>query len=440
MKRIGLIIMKIFAIQVSMANDVCLDTNGVKDSIISLDISDKKNESKLTDIVAYIKAKPQGITHVKITGGGDLINLNIILTNSPLWSKLLNLTNLTISLHRGEDTLLLVAKQFFNLPRIRSVNISMNKLDRIPIFVDSFRQMEALYLDGNPLRKIDESEFKQKNIRVLSFANCSLSQLPNFVTNLSKIEELDITNNAKINMEHVAVIGLKNLKRLSIFGCNLNQFPLFITRAHSLQYLDASNNFFQIIPNEILNLTQLESLLLANNPLKYLTPLLFQLPKLKELALVHCSLQYLPDSIVKNNHLLILRLDRNELKSLPTSFINLEGLKELWLSNNKIFNISSNFAMLKKIQHLDLSCNQLRFLPELSHLTQLKSLNISNNPFTEFPKSVIEIIGLEMLHIYNCNISDINLLRELLCSGKYKGIVNLDPVICYYDIKGISEE
>ncbi|KAJ6664979.1 hypothetical protein lerEdw1_005210 [Lerista edwardsae] len=151
-----------------------------------------------------------------------------------------------------------------------------------------------------------------------------------------------------------------------------------------------------------------------------------------EVNLSTLRLRVLPPEVLQNNNIESLNLDRNKLKHL-TGISRLCKLKKLVLSKNDIVDFPKEIGNLIHLEKLDLNQNQIRVIPEgvfscfskLNHLRlnnnrleglpkdlaacsgSLQYLNLSNNYFRVVPGVVLELKRLQEFYIQN------NLLQQL---------------------------
>ncbi|MFT5322430.1 MAG: hypothetical protein ACI8P0_000265 [Planctomycetaceae bacterium] len=89
-----------------------------------------------------------------------------------------------------------------------------------------------------------------------------------------------------------------------------------------------------------------------------------------------------------------------ELNELPESLGQLTQLQTLDLSDNQLAALPEWLGRLTQLQMLDLSDNQLAALPEwLGRLTQLQTLNLSRNQLTALPESLGQLTQLQTLNL-----------------------------------------
>jgi Leucine-rich repeat (LRR) protein len=82
------------------------------------------------------------------------------------------------------------------------------------------------------------------------------------------------------------------------------------------------------------------------------------------LGLANCGLTALPESILQLKDLQTLLLGGNQLTTLPESFGQLQSLQSVELLENKLTALPESLGLLDSLQKLSLGNNQLTTLPE----------------------------------------------------------------------------
>ncbi len=104
--------------------------------------------------------------------------------------------------------------------------------------------------------------------------------------------------------------------------------------------IDLSKKGLKSIPNEIFEITDLETLILEGNQIKSIS-----------------------DSISKLSKLKVLDVSNNKINKISDKLYSLVGLEKLNLSNNKLLRISPNIVKLEKLKSLTLFNNNLNIPP-----------------------------------------------------------------------------
>ncbi|KAK4268560.1 hypothetical protein QN277_025202 [Acacia crassicarpa] len=287
----------------------------------------------------------------------------------------------------------------FDLKGLKVLQLSSNKFNGT-LQLDKFerlRNLTTLGLSNNNL-SIDANV---RNANQLSFphmtnlmlASCNLRQFPGFLKNMSKLTNLDLSNNGiaekipkwiwelgylcELNLSHNSMREIErtpqtfisnNLSMLDLHdNCLQGTLPTFPPVASYLDY--SYNKFISIIPPDIGN---------------YLSNTIF-------LSLSHNALyEGIPDSICNASFLQVLDLSNNNFSGvIPHCLTKSKTLGVLNLRKNKISaNIPDTFQASCTLQTLDLSSNNLQGpIPKsLSHCNTLEVLDIGNNKINDqFP-------------------------------------------------------
>ncbi|XP_054415476.1 leucine-rich repeat and death domain-containing protein 1 isoform X4 [Pongo abelii] len=115
---------------------------------------------------------------------------------------------------------------------------------------------------------------------------------------------------------------------------------------------------------------------------------------------------------------------KRRLTRLPGELSNMTQLKELDISNNAIREIPRNIGELRNLVSLHAYNNQISYLPpSLLSLNDLQQLNLSGNNLTALPSAIYNLFSLKEI-----NFDDNPLLRPPMeiCKGK-----QLYTIACY---------
>lgn len=256
---------------------------------------------------------------------------------------------------------------FTNYSSLKTMNLSNNKIDDLPRHVFEKLHCGVLRLSHNQLTAIPFQVFApMERLRVLDLSyNGIVTILDHFFKFNRYIEELLLNNNNITKLTSNALADLTQLRRLDLSTNSLESVAKGLFDAlNKLEYLNLANNPISNVPSSTFRgLTNLRWINLSNNKLKTLTFGLFHFsPSIESLI-----------------------LDATEIDILHNSeFLGLPMLEELKIRNNKRLIEIEPYVLADTplIKYLDLSGNSLTFLPlALANLTQLKSLNIEDNPW-----------------------------------------------------------
>lgn len=164
----------------------------------------------------------------------------------------------------------------------------------------------------------------------------------------------------------------RTLKELNIIGVGFLQMPIGILNLAKLTHLDLTGNKVEKIHKSVGNLS-IKQLNLSENQLGNAT-------SYKDLEWLNGR------NIQLSLHTLVLA--KNNLKYVPVALAKCENLVLLDLSHNKIEALPFAFKQLKRLKILNLSNNQLKSLPCTIISLYLDVIDLSDNLFPSYTKSL----------------------------------------------------
>ncbi|KAK8476668.1 hypothetical protein V6N13_149198 [Hibiscus sabdariffa] len=307
----------------------------------------------------------------------------------------------------------------FEIKGLRYLSLSWNKFSGV-IPLNAFQKLKNLSsLDLSYNNMSVDSTFTNlpfPDVYELNLASCNLTKFPEFLKNLSFLQDLDLSNNRihgqipswiwtphlfHLNLSLNFLVELERASNMSpymgVLDLHGNQFqgkiPFF---PPDVRYLDYSNNnFSSVIPSEIGDfLNSCDFISLAGNNF-------------------HGSI---PESLCSNFHLAVIDLSNNSLSgSIPHCLLT---QMSMWLGvlnlkqNNLSGIISDTFSEHCGLQNLDLNQNRLggKVPKSLANCRMLEVLDLGNNQIEDtFP----------------CHLNSTSELRVLvLRSNNFRGDVN----------------
>lgn len=203
----------------------------------------------------------------------------------------------------------------------------------------------------------------------------------------------EIDQAKKENKRELKLSGAEITERINASGLDKALFAL-----DAINLLNISDTTLSILPNEISNLTNLQTLLLYGN----------------EIVTV-------PETIIALDKLKVLDLSRNKLENIPNALADLPNLTTINLSNNLLVTFPS-LKNSSKLTVIDLSSNRLESFPEVcfeanSHLSEIY---FKENAIKEIPHNIVHLGNLKHLSLANNNVKKIP--KSLSNISKLKGI------------------
>ncbi len=202
-----------------------------------------------------------------------------------------------------------------------------------------------------------------------------------------------------------------NLTQLDLSDCGLMEIPEEVFELTQLQTLllgkpyqstdnQDNRNRIAFIPVELSYLKNLQGLGLASNEFDEFPSIISNLPRLQTLMMNDNQLVTLPAEIGQLRHLQILGLNNNLLLDLPPEIGNLKKLKVLGLTNNRLTSLPDSFIRFRYLEQLGLSNNQLTAIPAvIFDLDELQVAGFSNNKIKDFPKELMQLKRLQRLDL-----------------------------------------
>lgn len=379
---------------------------------------------------------------------------------------LVSLEDLDVS----KNCLVTLPPTFGNLMKLRNLNLSSNQLTTLPPEVGKMAQLKVLDLQNNQINTLPPDIGNLRNLDLLYLQKNKLISLP-ILENCKSLKELHLGYNLinELNDEHLA--PLSQISMLDLRDNKLTEVPQEITLLVKLQRLDLTNNSLQNLPNEIGLMENLRHLQFDGNPIrnirrdimrrgttelmKFLRSRIQEPPsnnvtespvrsksKMSAAAaavpavvedinsiqphdvchfktLTYSNKQtsaILPDHVWEfavNNGVNTVNLGKNCYTTLPSQMLKLaESLTEIHMGFNKLTTLPPEIGKYTKLLYLDIRNNCLSDLPEeLSKIVNLREINLSHNQFPVIPSVVYELQKLEILFVNGNRIEEVDVER-----------------------------
>jgi Leucine-rich repeat (LRR) protein len=392
------------------------------------------------------------------------LSYNVISELEPQISGLVNLTTLILSGNRIE----VMIDPIFTLSRLEVLIMNRNLLDDIPREIGVMTWLKELKLSNNRLEDLPMEIGRLISLQRLNLAYNMISSVPVTIGNLTALRDLSLVGNELQFLPPIMGV-MTGLRQMHFVDNDLERHPSDIVQAakqlqlksrtwHSgmaptsplslwlariraariTKALDASNFALTEVPEEVLNLTSLQLLLLnlQRNEIKCLAPSIAGLSTLTQLDLSHNRLKEIPRIIGTMSNLTVLYLNDNKLARLPIEMGHLPGtnLKRLTINNNRLetppqelmtlstanillYYATSEIAILTG--ELDWSwCKALLSMRsiclEVPNWERLMILHLDNNEISSIDTDIC--LAMEKLEVLELRRNRLTTMPESLCA------------------------
>lgn len=389
------------------------------------------------------------LTHlVPVCSAGHLRVLNISGNNFP------SLENAGLNCPDGVATL-------------ETLDINRNSLTEIPDWLDqSLPNLHHLGIADNYISLAEESPFRDlQKLTLLDITNNSLTSISSkFFKGCSNLLILGISRNRMSALPRSLLGNLSVLQQLEIGEMNLDDHAwMELAELRQLVHLNMSSNALTSINADVMSqFLRLQYCYLDHNKIASFPKAAFEYQlKLNTLDLSFNEILEIPSGAFKNQHVLKhLLLHHNKITTIgyeafhqpkdiitfdfsyniisflpPKVFFELVNVIHFDLSNNNLTQIDNDlFSRTLQITHLNLSHNSLPEMASVNQLSQLNTLDVSQNKI-----SILSPLFLQDLHhlaMFNISHNELKSLPVKL----FKGCENLKIIdLSYNSIKLLDE-
>jgi Leucine-rich repeat (LRR) protein len=328
---------------------------------------------------------------------------------------------------------------FYHLRYVKSINLSLNKIKRLPDNFGALKFLEELNLSDNMLSKLPASVFNLKSLTTLDLSCNNFVGLPDEFSNLSSLTNLNLSQNLFISFPYPVcrLISIKvfkfsrnTLNNLAILPPLLKKEDMFIK---TYDQRSGKQIFVNILTKE--KVSHIEKYSGAGlkrqqdiHTFQSEDPKNILYYRRRKMWLSVCQInEWDPDFDVatgqlyyKNNvsgstswempaaldniglmsTLQEFEIRNNAIKFLPTSFSSLSNLKRVAFTRNRLKELPEEIGHLKLLEYLDLASNELKLLPtSICSCTSLEELNLEDNHLIRLPQDLGFLPNLQRLNL-----------------------------------------
>ncbi|KAF2819014.1 L domain-like protein [Ophiobolus disseminans] len=289
--------------------------------------------------------------------------------------------------------------EFINMPALKSLNISTNRLVSMPN-VESWANLQTLVVAENKLTSFPEGFRTLQQLRTADFTANDITQIDERIA-LMPLEHLTLAANP-LRERKFLTMGFADIKRDLSSRLALADVSAADDDVHNVEFEDAapSANGWQV--------TQSGTLDLSSKGLTELdeTALHAVAEDTRHLRLQQNVFSSIPIILSTITFLTVLDLSKNTIEVALTSPLTLPKLKDLRLSANRLTSLKplTTHLTAPSLQTLDVSNNRLTSsLPALRiRFPELISLVASDNAITDLPADALA--GFKIVNLANNDI------------------------------------
>lgn len=280
---------------------------------------------------------------------------------------------------------------------LETIVLSSNHLKRIGFKKN--HSITNLDLSENKLKRIPKSIRRLKHLKHLDLSKNEIKRIPCFIKNMDSLVELKLNYNQLKSLSKRDIRKLKKLKSIH-FGANgISELPDNLELLTKLETLNLGINQINKVPPSFSQIKSLEHLIFYRNEFTAIPVEVWELISLKEIDFYHNHISEIPEQIGNAKKLEQIYLAYNQISQIPDTLFTLANLMALYLHHNEIIMVPIGLTRLQEMLYLDLGYNHIFEIPDLSEMTKLIEIDLQENSLSEFPYELTEIKSLRKIYL-----------------------------------------
>jgi Leucine-rich repeat (LRR) protein len=232
--------------------------------------------------------------------------------------------------------------------------------DTFPESFSELSSLRVLYAKGSGLKRFPQHFRRLQNLEEIYLSNCAGEYLLEGLYEICHLPKLKVLEVFAAHVLPREIGRLSQLQRLHVVSCSLRRIPDALSTLSALRELNLSYNELTAFPEVLRGLSKtLHKLEIGNNVLPSVPDWIGELSGLKELHLNTCSLTQIPASLQRLSGLKVLLLSGNYLEEIPFSFASMPSLEQLTLDSNQLTKIPDGITSLKDLRYLHIYNNKI---------------------------------------------------------------------------------
>jgi Leucine-rich repeat (LRR) protein/serine/threonine protein phosphatase PrpC len=221
------------------------------------------------------------------------------------------------------------------LTYLQEVLLAHNHLERLPATLEHCTQLEVLSARGNRIQRLPNVSALVR-LRYLDLSDNRLVKLPDTLGTLTNLEHLNLSFN-RLERLPDALGTLQDLNALLLAHNRLVKLPKSVGKLCEVQVLHASHNRLSDLPENLTQMRRLRELYLADNCFTRMPDVFTRLVRLRVADLSGNPLTAMPTAGLERMALRELQLNRcTTLTSLPDELASLQHLRQLHAEHSAV--------------------------------------------------------------------------------------------------------
>ena len=254
-------------------------------------------------------------------------------------------------------------------------------MKKLPELITSFSTLEGVQIRDIPEFEELPDNLDKSMMQSISILNTGFKQFPKNIEKMKKLYTLTVVN-SKLTELPESLASLPEIRTVEISGNEISTFPNALAKGwQNVVYLRMNNTKLTTLPEDIFKMAHVSTYDFCDNAaLNSLPETRGEAVRMGGLLLDGCGFTSLPK--IAQGRMITLSLANNKITSVSAEDVNAlsNKLETLILNGNKI----GSFPKMKSESLAMLSLNDcgLTVLPDLTDLTNLRSLSLSKNNIT----------------------------------------------------------
>jgi Leucine-rich repeat (LRR) protein len=320
--------------------------------------------------------------------------------------------------------------------RCTEIDFSSNNLNALPSkFGNMLPALKALNFSYNQITQLPQSIECLSKLQVLNMTANALLAIPDVIARCTCLRRLLLSNNAPLQEIPSTIGNLTALVEIQANNCSLLSLPIQIGRLGLLETLGFSYNLVDVLPPTLVRCEALTDISFASNKIQTLPPWLGDLPLLQKCRFENNPLVFPSEMIQPRGHEFVMKYLLLFKAARLTKVLELIRMNFTQVPSE----ISPHFVGGFSLVALRLDFNPIKLIPDaIYRLHTLAELSISNTKLKAISEDVLLLTNLTLLQLHSNHLRYISPklgfmthLQRLSLSGNRK-LLSPPPILWPY--------